>query len=243
MFNTLIYTPLYNGLILLMDLLPWADVGVVIILFTIFVKLILLPLSTKSVKTQATLKQIQPELKKIQETYKDDRQKQGERIMALYKENNINPFSGFLLLFIQIPIIFGLYFVFLRGGLPDIHTDILYSFVGIPDMVNMIFLGIVDISQRNIVLAIITGVTQFIHIRLSMPAVAERKNQASFKDDMMRSMQLQMRYVMPGIIFFVAWSLPAAVALYWTASNLFLIGQEMLINRKYKNVEAKEVVA
>ena len=68
-FNTIIYNPLYNGLVLLADLIPWADIGVVVVIFTIIVKLILFPLAQKSIKTQAAIRKIDPELKKIREKF------------------------------------------------------------------------------------------------------------------------------------------------------------------------------
>ncbi len=74
LFNTFIYEPLYNGFTLLSDLLPFFDVGVIVILFTIVVKLFLFPISKKAVRTQAIMKLVEPEIRTIKEKYKDDRQ-------------------------------------------------------------------------------------------------------------------------------------------------------------------------
>src|SRR3989344_1032016 len=113
MFTVLFYQPLYNGLIALINILPWEDAGFAVIVFTILIKLILFPLSKKSVVTQFRLKQLAPEIEKIKKTY-TDKQEQSRQMLQLYKTNKINPFLSIILVFIQLPIIFGLYFVFLR---------------------------------------------------------------------------------------------------------------------------------
>lgn len=242
LFNLFFYQPLYNGLVLLIDILPWVDIGVVVVLFTCVVKLVLFPLSKKSVLTQIKMKEIQPELDAIKEKYKDNKQEQALKVMALYKERKINPFSGILLIFIQIPIIFALYFVFLKGGLPNIKTDLLYSFVKVPSSVSALFLGFMDITQKSYAMAFLAALTQFFQVRFAMPKVKKTTpNQPSFKDDLAKSMSVQMKYILPVIIFFIARGLPAVVALYWTTSNLFTIGQELYLRRARKNATPETV--
>jgi YidC/Oxa1 family membrane protein insertase len=145
----------------LLAAIPFVDAGVAVILFTIIVKLILFPLSKKSVKTQLVMKDIQPEIDQIKEKCKGNKQEEAVKTMALYKEKGVNPFSGILLVILQIPIIFALYFIFLKGGLPKIDTSLLYSFVPIPATVNMNFLGLLDISKANAIAAILVGLSQF----------------------------------------------------------------------------------
>lgn len=240
-FNTVIYEPLYNGIVLLMDVLPWADLGIIVILFTLFIRLALFPLSKKAVRTQLAMKQIQPELDAIKKEYADDRQKQAEEMMRLYQTYNINPFSGILLLLIQLPIIFGLYFIFLRSGFPAINTDILYSFVSVPSEISIAFLGLIVMTEKSVGLAVLTSVTQFIQSRIALPEQKEKKplDERTFGDDLARSMQLQMRYVLPVIIGFIAYSLSAMIALYWVTSNVFSIGQEIFLKRKWKKDDGK----
>ncbi|MCI0619422.1 YidC/Oxa1 family membrane protein insertase [Candidatus Wolfebacteria bacterium] len=234
MFRALVYTPLYNGLVFLMDLLPWADVGVVVVVFTVVVRLVLFPLAQRAVKTQMAMRALEPELKRVKEKHTDNKQKQAEETMRLYRENKVNPFSSFLVLLIQLPIIFGLYFIFLRGGLPNIDTDLLYSFVSTPESVTMMFLGLVDLSKKSLILAVLTGVTQFVQGRLAVPMTPPRAKNASLKDDITRSMQLQIKYVMPVFIAIIAYTLPSVIALYWTTTNLFTIGQELFVRRTLK---------
>lgn len=190
------------------------------------------------------MKEIQPELDAIKEKYKDNKQEQALKVMALYKEKRVNPFSGILLLFIQIPIIFALYFVFLKGGLPKIDAGLLYPFVKIPTSIDISFLGLVDITQKSYVMAFFAALTQFFQVRFAVPSFKKNENAPksnSFKDDLAKSMSIQMKYILPVIIFFIAKGLPAVVALYWTTSNLFAVGQELYLRRARKNSQITAV--
>ncbi len=232
-FHTFFYNPLYNGLILLLSWIPNADVGVAVILFTLFIKFILFPLSRKAVQTQLKLREIEPQLAKLKETYKDNREAQAREMMALYAKNNINPFSGILLVLFQFPIIIALYFIFLKGGLPNVDVSLLYPYVkgvfeGLTTPINMHFFGFLDISKPHVTLAVLAGLSQFAQIRLSLPKVEKVAN-PTFKDDMAQSINLQMRYVLPVFIGIVALNISGAVSLYWITGNLFTIAQELYL--------------
>ncbi len=237
MFNTFIYTPLYNGLILFIDFVPYADVGIAVILLTILVKLILFPLAHKAAHTQARMRTMAPLIEELKETYKDDRQQQTLKMMELYREHNVRPFFSLLTILIQLPIILGLYWVFFKGGLPTVNPDILYSFVPFPDNVNMQFLGLIDMGSRSLLLAALAGLTQFVHTYFALPAPAKRSENPSLKEDLARSFHLQMKYVMPIIVAVVAYIISAAIALYWITSNLFAIGQELMVRRQIAKAE------
>lgn len=234
-FKPLFYRPLYNGLIFLISVLPGADVGMAVIIFTVVVKLVLFPLTKSSVITQAKMKRLEPELAALRAKYEKDKQEQARQVMAFYKQNNINPFSGIWLLLIQTPIILSLYYIFLRGGLPTINAGLLYSFVHAPASVSMQFLGM-DIGKPSIILGVIAGISQFFQIRLSVPAYKKPENDtpATFKNDLARSMNVQFRYILPIFIFIIALKVSGAVALYWITSNLFIIGQELVVRKKFK---------
>ncbi len=242
--NTIIYNPLYNGFIFLADILPWADLGVIIILFTLVIKLILFPLSIRATKTQQAVRTIEPEIKKLREKYKNDKQTQALEVMELYKEHNIKPFSGFLTILIQIPIIFGLYFIFLRGGLPMVNADILYSFVKVPEMINTTFLGVMNVTGKSIILALLTGITQFFHTKISFKNQDDlndkKLGEGSLKDDFVKTMKLQMKYVLPVFVAVISYTLSAAIALYWTTSNIFHIVQELYVERMVRNPKKKD---
>ena len=238
-FSAIIYRPFYNGLVFLVGILPSHDVGLAVIALTIVVRFILFPLSRRAVKAQLAMKKIGPEVEKLKEKYKDKPEEQGRAIFALYKERDVHPFAGFLLVLIQLPILLGLYWVFSRGGLPAIDPSLLYSFVGMPAKVNMEFLGIIDMSARSIPLALTAAFSQFIYTRLSMgPSEKSSPVEASLSGEMARSFEVQARYVLPAIIGVIGFSLASAAPLYWTASNTFMILQEYFSGRRFNDPES-----
>lgn len=236
-FSTVFYQPLYNTLVFILSVVPGANEGVAIVLLTLVVRGALLPLSHKSVTSQAKMRSLAPHLGKIKEDHKDDKQEQARKTMELYKEYGINPFSGCLLVVIQLPIIFALYYVFFKG-LPHLNAEHLYSFVHLPSEISTMFLGI-DLINKSIIFAFFAACSQYFQIRLSIPAMApaEKGTKPSFKDDFARSFNMQMRYMLPVIVFFISYSISAAVALYWTTSNLFSIAHELYVARKAREIK------
>ena len=234
-FNIVLYKPLYNVFIGFIGTFPWIDAGVVVILFTLLVKLILFPLSQKSVRSQIEMKKIQPEMDQIKIKYKDDKQEQARRTMALYKEKGVNPFSGIFLALIQLPILIALYMVFYRNSLGQIHTEMLYSFIHAPAHINTIFLGLFDITEKNTILAVLVAVGQFFQIKFTMPAMKKEegdKKATSFQGELAKSMGTQMKYIMPVMMFFIAQSFAALVSLYLLTSSVFAVGQELYMRKK-----------
>ncbi len=239
-FKTIIYEPLYNLLVLIAGASPFIDAGIAIVALTLTVRFILFPLSKKAILTQQKLRVHQDELKDIRDKYKDDKQQQAEKMLAFYKEKEINPFSSILLLLVQIPVIVSLYLIFLRTELPEIQTDLLYDFVTAPTEISMMFMGVLDISGQSLLLALLAGATSFVQLRLSMPPVQEKKENPSFKDDLARNMNLQMRYIFPVILAVIAYVLSAVVALYLLTSNIFTIAQELYLKGHKKDIQAKQ---
>ncbi len=240
-FTVTFYQPLYNGLIFLFQVFPWADAGLIIILFTIIVKLILFPLSIKATRAQMEMKEIEGDIAQIKETYKDNKDIQTTKTIELYKAKNINPFAGFVVLLIQLPIIIALYRIFLSSGLPTINTALLYSFVPVPAFVSMSFLWIADIATKSIILALLAGISTYFQVKYSTPVdLAKKEGTAganaskSTQADVMKAFQTQMKYVFPVLVFFISWSISAAVSLYWITSNVFTIGQEMYMRKKVR---------
>ncbi|MFH1455305.1 MAG: YidC/Oxa1 family membrane protein insertase [bacterium] len=238
LFHNFFYAPLYNGLILFISIIPFHNVGLAVILFTCIVKVIIFPLSQQSIKTQFEMKQIEPEINELKLKYKDDKKAQAEKTMQLYKDKGINPFAGILLMLIQLPILIALYWVFLKGGLPKIDESTIYSFTKIPDTIDMIFMSI-NVADKNIVFAVIVAITQFLQMQITLPKTKkkEEKNdkKPGFTDELAKSMNMQMKYVMPVVMFFIAKSFPLVVSLYLITSSLFAIGQELYVRSKYKN--------
>jgi len=239
MFSTIwhlfFFDPVYNGLIFFIDTVPNGDVGIAVVLITVTVKAILLPLSIKAAKTQKVIKEIEPKIKEIKKTITDS-QEQARAIMELYKTSGINPFASILLMFLQIPIIIALYLSVYSGGgmaLPAVNTELLYSFIPNPETITMLFLGIIDITQKSLPLALLAGIFQFIHGYLAFPASPPKEKDAepSMKDDFARSLQLQMKYVMPVIIGVFAYTLSAIIGLYFVVSSITAIIQELIIKK------------
>ncbi len=235
LYTTLIFRPLYNGLISLMDILPWIDAGIAVILFTVIVRLILFPLSKRAIIAQVKMRELQPELDRIKIDHKEDRQKQGVMMMELYKQKGIHPFSSVLLLFIQLPIIYALYGVFIKSGLPVANTELLYHFVNFP-IINVHFLGLFDVTKPSIILSIGAAIAQYLQLEFSLNAMKKSGNKAlAAKPDMALAMTNQMKYVFPVVIFFISYKLSGVLSLYWITTNLFTLLQELVVRKKLAN--------
>lgn len=232
-FNIIFYEPLLNGLVFLIGFLPFNDVGIAIVVLTIIVRFIIFPFSHKSVKTQAKMKVLEPDIKKIKKDFKDNPQEQAKKTMELYKEHGINPLSGCLTAILQIPIIIALYRVFLAGF--DFSADNLYSFVTVPEFFQIKFLGIIDMAQKNYFLAFLAGLSQFFQMKLALPP-PKKGGDGSFKDNFAKSMNMQARYIMPIFIFFIGIKFSSAIALYWTTMNVFAIIHEIFVRRTVKKI-------
>ena len=231
-FKTIIYIPLYNILILILNV-SWIDAGIAVVILTVLVKVILYPLAKGATVTQTRMKEKEGELALIKEKYKD-KQEQAVKVMEFYKINKINPFSSILTILIQIPIIFSLYYIFYRSGLPHIDTAILYPFIKAPVSVSMNFLGFVDISQKSIVLALFAAASSFWQMHLASPSSGKDKDKINNKEDFGTMMNKQMKYTMPLIVFFISWRISAIVALYWFVSNMVGIAQDVYVRKQMK---------
>lgn len=232
MFHTFIFLPLTNVLVFLTSFL-WGNIGLSVIVMTILVKLVLLPFSYSTTKNQIAIKKIQPLIDDIKKNHPDSAE-QTKKIMELYKEHNTNPLSGCLPLLIQLPIIIGLYRVFLQGV--SVDPTFLYSFVHAPEHLSNIFLGL-NMTNKSILVAFAAGITQYFQLKLS-PSFKEDPSKVlaatppDIQTAMMENMQKTMKYSLPVMITFFAAIVPAAVALYWVTSNVFMIIQEYWINKR-----------
>lgn len=228
--DALLYEPLLNALAFLISVVPGGDVGLAVIILTVLVKLILLPLSHKSIDNQAKMAALAPELNKIK-SGGASKEEQARMQFELYKKHKTNPFSGCLLIIIQIPIIFALYYVFYKGIKFD---GVLYSFVQAPQNMDMIFLGFLDIASRSLPLALLAGASQYLQAHfMPKPKLPETSSKIlSFQESFSKTMHLQMKYMFPVMVTFIAYSISGAVALYWITSNIFAVGQQIHIQRR-----------
>ena len=196
--------------------------GLTIILFTLVIKIILLPLNIKQIRSQIKMSEVQPLTKKIQEKYKKDPKKSQEEVMKLYKEKGVNPLGGCLPLLIQLPILWALFYVF--RTLPNIQG---VSFLWIPNLAapDYQFFGVVRI------LPILSGITQYFSTLMMTPAGAAG-------DNPQMKQQGTMNIGMSIFMVFMSWNFTSALVLYWVTNNLLQILQMWGI----KKLETKKVV-
>jgi len=233
-FHTVLYTPIYNLLMFLTDILPGQDIGLAVVAATLIVKVILMPLSFAALRTQRAIKAIEPEMKRVREELKDDKEGQAREMFALYKKYGVNPFAGIVTLLIQLPIVISLYWVFNNKALLTVDTAILYSFVPAPLAISPLFLGIFAVTGASITLAALAALTQFVYGFYAIP-VPEKSTKPAGTDmqaDFGRALAMQMRFVLPIFIGIAAYYTSVAIALYFITSNLVGVLQEFIIRRK-----------
>lgn len=226
LWDTFIYEPIYNSLVFIAQHITAKDVGIAVILLTVVIRLILSPLSKRSIRSQYKMRELEPKIAEIKSRGLS-KEEESRETFALYKQEGINPFSGCLYMLIQLPILFALYYVFMRGILQPTH---LYSFLS-TDALSNLFLGLFDITKPFLPLAILAGITQAAQAFLAPKPPTPSGDGKNFQAQLTKSLSLQTRYVLPIIIVFIASSLAAAVSLYWTVANLFSIGQEIYFRR------------
>jgi YidC/Oxa1 family membrane protein insertase len=214
--------PLFYGLDFFYKLV--GNFGIAILIVTILVKLAFFPLANKSYESMSKMKKLQPDMKRLQERYKDDKMKQQQELMALYKKEKINPMSGCLPIVIQIPVFFALYKVLyvsiemrhapFFGWIQDLSapdpTTIFNLFGLIPwDPPAMLMLG---------VWPIIMGITMFLQMKLN-PAPPD-------------PVQAQIFTWMPVMFTFLLASFPAGLVIYWSWNNILSMLQQYFIMRR-----------
>lgn len=224
-FNTILYRPLFNALILLYQYFPGHDFGVAVIVLTVLIRILLHPLMIQSVKSQKVLSDLQPKIQEIKNKYKEDKEKQAKETMALYQKEKINPLGGCLPLLIQLPILIAIYQVFGKGLRPEAMAN-LYSFIPHPGEIDLTFLGIMNLSQPNLILAIFASIALYFQTKMMTPKTQKAKDQAG---QFSQLFQKQTLYFLPILTFFILLRLPAAISLYWLITSLFSIFQQYFI--------------
>jgi YidC/Oxa1 family membrane protein insertase len=193
--------------------------GLAIIMLTITVRLLILPLMIKQMRSMAAMQAIQPKVKALQNKYRgksgrEDKQAQQQELMALYKEHNVNPFASCLPMVFQIPVFIGLYRVLTN-----------FSHQSPPPPGSPSFLGIDNIFQK---LSTIGGTTEYLMVGIYLLSMLGSTLLFSFVTDN------QQKYMFAAMsIFFVFFiiQVPAGVGLYWITTNLWTIGQQGLVKR------------
>lgn len=221
-FNTIFYQPIFNLLVYIYNIIPGHDLGLAIIIITVIIKLVLYIPSKKSIKSQKELATLQPEIEALKEKYKEDKEKMGPELMALYKRKGVNPFSSCLPMLIQLPFLFAIYRVFFNG-LTDTHAmNSLYSFVYNPGTLDPMAFGFINLASKNIWLAILAGLAQFWQSKMLM---GKQKPGAG----VMAGMGAQMTYIMPIFTIFIGATFPAGLTFYWFLSTMLSVAQQYLV--------------
>jgi YidC/Oxa1 family membrane protein insertase len=217
--------PIFKYLNWLFDLTK--NFGVAIILLTVTVRLLMFPIAQKQFASMAAMRVVQPKMKAIQERYKDDKPRQQQEIMALYKSEKINPLAGCLPILLQIPIFYALYKVLLLaiemrhqpfvGWIKDLSAPDPFFFGLFPDLGLPAFLAIG-------MLPIIVGITQYIQFKLN-PQPMDPTQEQIFK-------------IMPFALIFVMAPFAAGLQVYWMTTNILTILQQKLLYSRYPGLAA-----
>jgi len=243
-FHAILYQPMLNLLIWLYHVIPGSDMGFAIIALTVVVKLVLWPLSHSSLKSQKALQELQPKMDAIKQQFKDDKEAQAKAMMELYTKEKVSPLSSCLPLLIQLPILIALYQV-LGAGIGTVNPADLYGFVQNPGAINHLFLGILNLGERSVFLALLAGILQYFQTKMLIvkrsPAAVRGKPGAK-DEDMLAVMNKSMTLFMPIMTVFIGFSLPGGLALYWVALNVITIIQQALAFKKKKEPEVPAVL-
>ena len=243
LFTIIFLQPILNLLIWLYSVIPGHEFGISIIVLTVLIKLVLYPFTAKQIKQQRAMQEIQPRIEEIRNRLKNDKEAQAKELMALYAKEKVNPAASCLPLLVQLPVFIALYRAltigldFTSGG----NANLLYSFVPNPSTINTMFLGLIDLSEKSPVLAILAAAVQFWQGRQLMkpPAATitspppEVKDTAGAKDEGMAAMMnKQMLYLMPIVTAVIGFSLPGGLTLYWLIMSLLTVAQQAILLRR-----------
>ena len=229
-----ILDPIYSamGSVLAFFFSVIASYGVAIALLTVTVRIFLIPLTTKQVKSQQAMQRIQPELKRLQAKHKNDRQKLNEEMMKFYKENKVNPLAGCLPILLQAPLFIVLYRLILDlsddGGPKHVPTDSrLYTSL-VDSGGEMVSWGFDLARAASSVSGFGNAFPYYLLIAITVATGYFQQRQMTSrmpKDGMNQQMQMVAK-IFPVIIGFVSLSVPAGVVVYFIVSNLWQIGQQ-----------------
>ena len=242
LFYSVFYNPIYNTLVAIVSFVPGGDVGIAVILITIIIRLVLLPFSLSAARAQRAMKTLEPRIRELKDRHKGDKKKTALETWALYKEAHVNPFSGFLTMLIQIPVLFALYWVFWHEPFSSINVTRLYSFTLIPTHISMEFLGILSVSGKSIFLALCAGATQFLQAHLMLKGTPPPSG-GGMQMDFQKIMGTQLKYVFPIIIGVISYTTSGAIALYFITTNLIGALQEWYVRRKLDTEQSRSLTS
>jgi len=190
----------------------YPNYGVDIILLTVVVRIAMIPLTMTQIKSQTQMQKIQPQINKIKQEYKNDREKINMETMKIYSENKINPLLGCLPLLLQLPILFAL-FILLQNFAPIKEESFLWlSELGQPD--------------PYFILVIIFVITSFLTQQMMLTDPSQKA----------------IKYIMPIAMGFIFYRLAAALLVYFNTSNIWQLGERYIISRFFVPKESEETI-
>lgn len=214
-----------------MAVVPGSHVGVAIILLTLTIRLILLPLSLSAARTQRAVKSLEPRVKELKELHKGDKEAEALGTLALYKEAQVNPFASVVTVFIQIPVLLALYFVFRYESFTAVNTALIYASTPLPATVSLAFLGMQSVLEKSVVLAALAGMTQFFQARLALAGTMKPSDVGGMQGDFQKVLGAQLQYVFPLLITMISYTTSGAIALYFISTNVAGAVQEWYVHR------------
>ena len=211
-----------------------------IIGLVIIIRIILIPLFVKQIKSQRALTALQPHMKEIQKKYKDDRQKQSEEMMKLYKEHKTNPLASCFPILAQAPIFFALFTVLngigknppVRHGVftqEDVVNAAQAKFFGAPISQTFLSSDITTVKLVTIVLIAFMSLTTFTTQRQLMTKGMPKMDSSN---NMMLQQQKIMLYAFPVIFAITGVNFPVGVLIYWSTTNLWTWGQQYYVIKR-----------
>ncbi|MFW6237610.1 MAG: YidC/Oxa1 family membrane protein insertase [Halanaerobiales bacterium] len=186
--------------------------GLAIILFTLIIKFLLYPLTAKQTRSMKAMQDLQPEMEKIKEKYKDDKEKQQQEIMSLYRENNVNPAAGCLPMILQLAILIPLYRAIL--GMEEVMGEATFLWIG-------------SLAEPDKAIVIVNAVAMFAQVHITSKISGSSKNST-------------FTYIMPLFILFIGFQIPSGVLLYWLTSTIFTGIQQYYLNKEGETEEVVE---
>ncbi|MGR4889554.1 membrane protein insertase YidC [Sphingopyxis sp. LARHCG72] len=210
--------------------LQLGNFGLAIMALTLIIRALMFPIAQRQFGSMAQMRLVQPKMKALQERYKDDKPKQQQELMKLYKDEKINPLAGCLPILIQIPIFYALYKVLMLAIEMRHQPFILWiKDLSAPDPLHILNLfGLLPFTPPSIlsigILAVILGITMFLQFRLN-PQATDPVQQQVFK-------------IMPWLFMFIMAPFAAGLLLYWITNNLLSIAQQQWMYRKFPALKA-----
>jgi len=223
--DLIILQPVINSLIWLSDVL-FSNFGLTIIVFTVFIRICMYPLTKRQLRATKGMQELQPKLKELQKKYGKDKQAMAKEQMKLYKESGLNPAGCMLPMLVQLPVWIALYQSIIRvlAVTPEGFLSLsryLYAwpvvFLTLPLANNFLWL---DLAVPDAFIAVLVGGTMWIQQKMAMPITSDPRQQAQSQ---------MMLWMMPMLFAFFCLSFPSGLSLYWLASNVISIVMQYFV--------------